>query len=89
MAYALRYTMTVCWIPDGAGAMSVPSAQVKTLTQSSLIAVPGGDAPTQGNFNTAISGASATPAGPSMANDLAAQVAANLAQIQGFATGGN
>jgi hypothetical protein len=42
--------------------------------------VPGGDAPSAANFNTAISGA--------MVTDLEAQVLANLSQIQGFATGG-
>jgi hypothetical protein len=52
------------------------------------INVPGGDTPTQGNFNTALNGAAGTPTAPSMANDLAVAIAANLARIQGFATGG-
>ncbi len=53
------------------------------------LVVPGGDAPTQGNFNTAISGAAGTPTAPSMANDLAVNgIAPNLARILTFATGG-
>lgn len=86
--YQLRYTLNVDWVGDGAGAMSVPSAQTKGFSQSARVLVPGGDAPTQANFNTALSGAAGTPAAGSMANDLSTQIAAALAQIQGFATGG-
>ena len=107
MAYQIRYEIEVVWIPDGAGPMSVPSAQKLRLGQiafsgltpgvagapggsqpTGFIQVPGGDTPTQGNFNTALNGAAGTPTAPSMANDLSAAIAANLAQIQGFATGG-
>lgn len=93
MAYALRYQMDVIWVPDGAGPMTSligagsnigtgvgGGAQVKTIFQAAAVPVPGGDAPSQANFNTAISGA--------MVTDLEAQIAANLAQIQGFASGG-
>lgn len=80
MAYGLKYSLDVVWIGDGASAMSVPSAQRLKMAQSSIVPVPGGDAPTAANFNTAISGA--------MTTDLEAQVLANLGQIQGFATGG-
>lgn len=80
MAYVLRYSLSVEWLPDGAGPMTVPDAQKLKLQQSSLVSVPGGDAPSQANFNTAISGA--------MVTDLEAQVATNLAQIQAWATGG-
>lgn len=56
------------------------------------IVVPGGDAPTQANFNTALSGSSTVPVAGgqtgSMAGDIAAQIAAQLGRIQGFATGG-
>jgi hypothetical protein len=86
MAYALKYTLDVVWIGDGANAMSVPSAQKKKFVQTALVQVPGGDAPTAANFNTAI-GTTAPLAG-SMAADLEAQVLANLGQLQGFATGG-
>ena len=89
MAYALRYTLNVDWIGDGvAPGGNVSAAQTKGFSQSGLIFVPGGDAPTQANFNTALSGSSSTPAAPSMSNDLSTQIAAALAQIQGFATGG-
>ena len=80
MAYGLKYSLNVVWIPDGAGSMTVPDAQRKLFVQSSIVPVPGGDAPTAANFNTAITGA--------MTTDLEAQVLANLGQLQGFATGG-
>lgn len=80
MAFGLRYTMHVVWVPDGAGPMSPPPAQALRFSQSALAAVPGGDAPTAANFNTAISGA--------MVTDLEAQVLASLARIQAFATAG-
>jgi hypothetical protein len=80
MAYGLKYTLDVVWLPDGAGPMTVPDAQRIKFQQASIVLVPGGDAPSAANFNTAISGA--------MVTDLEAQVLANLGQIQGFATGG-
>ena len=80
MAYILKYTLNVEWLPDGAGPMTIPDAQKIKFVQASLVLVPGADAPTAANFNTAISGA--------MVTDLEAQVLANLGQIQGFATGG-
>lgn len=49
--------------------------------------VPGADAPTIGNFNTALTGSSSTPTG-GMALDLSTAINANLTRIQGFATGG-
>jgi hypothetical protein len=72
--------MSVKYLPNGAGPMTIPEAQVKTFFQTTSVLVPGGDAPTTGNFNTAISGA--------MVTDLEGQVAANIGQLQGFATGG-
>lgn len=103
MAYVIQYQLKVAWVPDGAGPLSQPSAQMMLLGQIALqgltIAtppstqptgsqqVPGGDAPTQGNFNTALNGSAGTPTG-GMALDLANAIAANLTQIQGFATGG-
>lgn len=80
MAYGLKYSLDVVWIGDGVGPLSVPSAQRLKMVQSSIVPVPGGDAPSAANFNTAITG--------QMTTDLEAQVLANLGQIQGFATGG-
>lgn len=80
MAYGLKYTMSVVYIGDGSGPMSVPDAQVMKFTQSSIVQVPGGNAPSASNFNSAITGG--------MTTDLEAQVLANLSQLQGFATGG-
>ena len=89
MAYGLRYSLDVVWIGDGAGPMSVPSAQRLKLTQTAIVQVPGGDSPSAANFNTAIGVTSGNVIANSMASDLEAQVLANLTQIQGFATGGN
>jgi hypothetical protein len=55
------------------------------------IQVPGGSTPTQANFRTALTGTSTAPVGGqtgSLAGDIDAQIAAQLARIQGFATGG-
>ncbi len=97
MSYQIRYQIDAVWIPDGAGPLSVPSAQrlqLGSMNFSGLTVqnpqnltpgqptgyqqVPGGDAPTQGNFDTALT---------AMQADLSAAIAANLARIQGFATG--
>lgn len=90
MTYRLTYTVSVEYFGPGTGQVSAGAgAQVKTLTQSAFVLVPGGETPTLANFNTAMTGSSSTPAAGSMANDLNSQISANLSQIQGFATGGN
>lgn len=81
MAYAIRYSLDVVWIGDGANAMSVPSSQRKKFTQSSMVSVAGGDSLTQNNLNAAITG--------QMTTDLEAQTALALTYMQGWATGGN
>ena len=90
MAYRLRYTLNIDFVGDGAGPGFgfVSAAQTKGFTQTIICVVPGGDSPTQGNFNTALSGSSSTPTAGSMSADLSAQIATALAQIQGFSTGG-
>lgn len=95
-SFVLKYTVSVAWVPDGASAMEVPSAQVISMFPSAnnpagITAgngyavgspVPGGSAPTQANFVTALG---------NLGTDIAAQLAANnsalLARIQGFASG--
>ena len=90
MGYRLRYTLNVDWVGDGVGPGSnVATAQTKGFSQQAIVTVPGGDTPTLGNFNTALTGSSSTPAAGSMGADLNTQISAALAQIQGFATGGN
>lgn len=98
MAFVIKYAVDVCWVPDGAGAMEVPSSQTLrlfpttsnpagTTMGSGAFAVgspvPGGTAPTAANFATAFS---------NMSTDLSAQLTANnsalLTRIQGFSTGG-
>ena len=88
MAYGIKYSLEVVWIGDGASSVSVPSAQRKKFVQTGLVQVPGADAPTAANFNTAIGVTSGNVIANSMASDLQAQVLANLGQLQGFATGG-
>ena len=88
MSYQIRAAVTIMWIGNGTGPMEVGSAQVFTATVGPTasstvpsIQVPGGDAPTSGNISTGCT---------SLATAVAAvfNTAANLAQIQGFATGG-
>ena len=107
MAYLIRYALEVVYVPDGAGAMSVPSAQKMKLGSlefagltvqnpqnpitgqpTGYIQVPGGNAPSQANFRTALQGTSGAPSANGMTADLDTAIATNLAQIQGFATGG-
>lgn len=80
MAYGIRYSLEVCWIPDGANAMTVPDAQRKKFVQSSIVSVAGGDSLTQSNLNAAITGG--------MTTDLEAQTALALGQMQAWNSGG-
>lgn len=95
MAFGLRYKVDICWIPDGAGAMEVPSSAMiqfqpsvnnpAGLTNGSgdkaqVSPIPGGNTPTLGNIATALT---------NLSTDIQAQItAAVLARIQAFATGG-
>jgi hypothetical protein len=89
MAYQIRYKAEVLWVGDGLGPMGLPGAivnaaagaQVLAFLNSTVIPVPGGDAPTSGNFGTAAT---------AVATDLTTQLqnAATLARLQAFATGG-
>ena len=81
--FKLKWTLEAYWVGDGAGPMSVESAQRLLMVDKvygGATLVPGGDSPTQANFNTAISGTIVT--------NMEAAIAANLGQIQGFSTGG-
>lgn len=84
MAYKIRWEATVFWVPDGAGAMSVNSAQSLTETtkfggNGGAVLVPGGDAPSTANITTACT---------TVGTNIAAAFNANIGQIQGFASGG-
>ena len=84
--YVIKWRAEVCWIPAGAGSMEVPSAQTLIVNNdfganSGFVSVPGGASPTGANFTTA-----ATTVGTNLGTAL--NVAATLAQLQGFATGG-
>jgi hypothetical protein len=81
--YVLGWTLTAKWIGDGVGPQSVSQAQILKMAAVSYggdVQVPGGDAPTQANFNTAITG--------TLTTEMENAIAANLGQIQGFSTGG-
>lgn len=91
MSYRLRYQVQIDWVGDGIGAMEGSSGG-QTISFSATVPVafvPGANSPTQGNFNTALSGSSATPTSPSLSYDVATQIATKLAQIQAWSTGGN
>ena len=87
--YLLKWSVNIVWAPDGAGPESgVGNAQSLLVSEAggtgvpagAPIIVPGGNAPTQANFNTAVV-AIVAPA--------EAAIAANLAALQGWATGGD
>lgn len=84
----LTATVTAAFVPDGAGAMEVPSAQslaAKVVTAignaGSPVVVPGGNAPSTANMSTALS-ALATQLGTFF------NTSANNAIINGWASGG-
>lgn len=80
--YILKWTASVSWVGDGAGPMSVPSAQTLKIASGQYggsVIVPGGDAP---------SGANLTAAGVTAGVNIGSGLNTNLGQIQGFATGG-
>lgn len=88
MAYKVRYTVFVDWVPDGAGPMSIASVQTLELDQTAPVLVAGGYPLTQANLNTALTGSSATPAAGSAMADMVAQLALALPRLQTWTTGG-
>jgi hypothetical protein len=94
MSYQLRPQVFFDYLAVGAQALgTVPAQQVLLIGQQALqgiglatsnttlapVQVPGGESPSQANFNTAID---------TLAANLKTAVALNLAQLQGFSTGG-
>jgi hypothetical protein len=104
MAFQIRYMMYVDYLAPGAQSLgAVPAQQSLLLGQVALQGiglatapggpageqqVPGGESPTQANFNNALTGSNSTPTG-GMALDLANAIAANLGRIQAFSSGGS
>lgn len=88
MAYQVFGSITIAWVGDGTGPMSVPSAQsmtannlvlgIGTTNSGGAIQVPGGDAPSTANVATACA---------TLATNLAAALNVNIAGIQGWASG--
>jgi len=88
--YVIEATVNINWIGDGIG--NFPQKQAQTLQVavsngqtlagfvSPMILVPGGDAPSTGNISTACT---------TLGTTVATLLNANIAQIQGFATGGS
>ena len=87
----LRYSVAVVVAPDGAGPQTVQAAQELVILDtatgvpgvasgSAPILIAGGNSPTAANLNTAA---------VAMGTLVSSQLQANLAQIQGFATGGD
>lgn len=87
MPYVMKWQASICWEGQGVSGMTVPSAQVLTLGYNStggggIIAIPStGAYPLAANITTAC-----TTMGTNAA--AAFEAAAQLAQIQGFASGG-
>jgi hypothetical protein len=84
MSYQIRAKVDVVWIGDGVGQMEVPSAQVLTATNfqgsnGGFVAIPGGDTLTTTNISAAMT---------TLAGNLATYFNNNIAQLQGFSTGG-
>ncbi len=97
MSFQIRYQLDVVWIPDGAGPLSVPSAQRLQLgtmnfsgltVQNPTISTPG--QPTSYQQVTGGDAAGQTEfdlALEAMEDDLSTAIAYNLTRIQAFATG--
>ena len=73
--------------PDLTTRYQVPTTGSGIAQPTGYQGVPGGNAPTQNNFRTALYASTAAPAG-GMLLDLDTAIGLNLARIQGFATGG-
>lgn len=80
MAIIIKGSLTIAFVPDGAGSMEVPMAQSLKLSLPAQV-VPGGNAPTMANFVTALQTLAANVTGPA--------IGAQIGTIQGWATGGN
>lgn len=84
MAYQVKWSATIMWIGDGAGAMSVPAQQSLTFgnqfgSNGGYVIVPGGDSPTGGNLTTA---------GTTCGTNIGTALNTALTQIQNWASGG-
>jgi hypothetical protein len=85
--YLVSLTAKIQWAPDGAGAMTVPETQALEAVvgdayanAGSFVLVPGLNAPSTSNVNTAVTAAAAL---------ASTYLQAQIAQIQGWASGGN
>jgi hypothetical protein len=88
MSYRITYKVNVEWVGPGTGPMSGNTAVAQAMAPAggaqvlSLFNAAGGQ-----NTNTFVA-ADVTTLTNAMAADIASQMTANLARVQGFATGG-
>ena len=95
MPYRLRYTANVDWVPAGTGATQPNSTNSANGASSGaqtkgFVNTPGGQNVLGGGTGGIINATDVTTLTNAMAADIAAQmnVAATLAQLQGFNSGG-
>lgn len=95
MAYRLRYTASIDWVGDGQGPMGgglavIAGSEAGGAQTLEFINTPGGQNIVGTGTGGAIASANVTTITNAMAADISAQmnVAAVLARIGGFATGG-
>lgn len=96
MAYRLRYQVWMDWVGDGQGPMGgatavIGGSEAGGAQTRSFFNAAGGQNIVGTGTSGAIAAANITTLLTAMSTDLSTQMntAANLAQLQGFATGGN
>ena len=78
MAYVANAVITIAYVGNGAGPMTVPEAQSFRIPIAQQL-MPGGDTVTAGNLNTL---------GTSIGTAAQTALNANITQITGWSTGG-
>jgi hypothetical protein len=87
MSYRLRYQFTVDWVPPGVGVLS-GNVTTSSVSGGASAQVFTQDDTTPGQNSLTFTAADITALTNGMAADVAAQLNANIARIQGFASGG-
>lgn len=90
MAWRLRYSFNVDWVPPGAaqfGSPNVPGPGAGNNQTIQFLNVQGGQNIAGAATGNTLQGSDITTLTNAAAADMAAQLNANLARINGFATG--
>lgn len=87
MGYRLRYQFYVDWVPPGVGVLS-GNVLTSGVTGGASGQVFSQDDTSPGQNSLTFTAADITALTNGMAADVAAQLNANIARIQGFASGG-